>query len=410
MQTWLRVRHRRTALAVLSTLVIACLAAPAAAQQPDTTTRTSLIEQAQAEKAAVLQPYKPTAAEKYLDYAEAYLTSGKLHWHPYFTSAYAGGGFTLGAGYLQHVGSYNVLNLRGSLTFSGYKRVEAAFTAPRAFGKQIGLSFLGGWREATQVGFYGIGTSTEKDSRANYGFQQPYGSAAIDLSPAFRVLVLRGGFEASQWEQGPGSGSAPSVETVYTPATLPGLGAKPTYLHSQGTVGIDWRPSPGYARRGGFYGVTFHDFADPDKAYGFTQMDYEAIQHIPVLREAWVLSFHGLVETSSPKSNEQVPFFMLPSVGGGSELRGFSTWRFRDRNSLLLQAEWRIMVNRFIDTAVFVDGGKVTAHRSDLNLDALKTDGGFGIRFHGPLATPLRIDVAKGNEGIVLVFSATGVF
>lgn len=32
---------------------------------------------------------------------------------------------------------------------------------------------------------------------------------------------------------------------------------------------------------------------------------------------------------------------MLPSVGGGSSLRGFASWRFRDRNSLLLQAEWR---------------------------------------------------------------------
>ena len=55
---------------------------------------------------------------------------------------------------------------------------------------------------------------------------------------------------------------------------------------------------------------------------------------------------------------------MLPSVGGGSSLRGFSSWRFRDSNSLLLQAEWRIMVNRFLDTAFFYDAGKVAAqHR-----------------------------------------------
>ncbi len=212
--------------------------------------------------------------------------------------------------------------------------------------------------------------------------------------------MVRGGFEVSQWQQTPGAGSVPSVETIYTPATLPGLGAEPTYLHSQGTVGIDSRPSPGYARRGGFYGVTFHDFADPDHAFGFKQVDYEAIQHIPLKREAWVLSFRGLVETTYFKTDQQIPFFMLPSIGGGSDLRGFSSWRFRDRNSLLLQAEWRIIVNRFIDMAVFYDAGKVTAHRSDLNLDGLKMDGGLGFRFHGPLATPIRIDFAKGNEGL----------
>jgi hypothetical protein len=396
---------------LLGGLLAACLAAPAAAQEPETATRASLIEQAREEKAAAAQPYKPGAAEKYLDYAENFLKSGQLHWHPFFNSAYAGGGFTVGGGYMQHVGSYNLLDFRGSITPSGYKRVEAAFTVPGlSFGRRFNLSLLGGWREATQVGFYGIGTSTSPDSRVNYGFKQPYGSASLDLFPARRLLVLRAGFEASQWQQTSGSGSVPSIETVYTPATLTGLGATVSYLHSQGTVGIDWRPSPGYARRGGFYGVTFHDFADPDNAYGFKQVDYEAIQHIPVLREAWVLSFRGFVETTTAKSGEQVPFFMLPSAGGGSDLRGFSSWRFRDRNSLLLQAEWRIMVNRYVDMAVFYDAGKVAANRSDLNLDGLKTDGGLGFRFHGPLATPLRIDFAKSNEGLSIVFAASAVF
>jgi len=397
--------------ALLGTFMVVCLAAPAGAQESETTTRTSLIEQAQADKVATVAPYKPGTAERYLDYAENYLTSGQLHWHPFFTSAYSGGGFTAGAGYLQHLGSYSILDLRGSLTPSGYKRVEAAFTAPGAvFGQRMNLAIVGGWREATQVGFFGTGTSTAKDSRVNYGFKQPYGSASIEIFPAHSLLVLRGGFEASQWQQTSGTGSAPSIETVYTPASLPGLGAKTTYLHSQATAGIDWRPSPGYARRGGFYGVTFHDFTDPDNVYGFKQVDYEAIQHIPLLREAWVLSFRGAVETTTAKGSEQIPFFMLPALGGGSDLRGFSSWRFRDGNSLLLQGEWRIMVNRFVDMAVFFDAGKVTPHRHDLNLDGLKTDGGIGFRLHGPLATPLRVEFAKSHEGLVLVFGSSAVF
>jgi hypothetical protein len=396
---------------LLGTFLIACLAAPAVAQDSATTTRTSLIEHAQAEKAAALHQYTPGAAETYLNYAENYLTKGQLHWHPFFDNAYAGGGFTLGGGYMQHIGAYNVLDGRGSFTFLGYKRIEAEFSAPGAwFGRRVNLSFLGGWREATQVGFYGLGNSTSKESRVNYGFKQPYGSATIDIHPTHAPLVVRGGFEASQWQQTPGAGTVPSVETAYTQATLPGLGAKPTYFHTQGTIGIDTRPSPGYARRGGFYGVTYHDFTDPDSAFGFWQGDYEAIQHIPLKREAWVLSFRGLVETTYLKSNQQVPFFMLPSLGGASDLRALSSWRLRDRNALLLQAEWRVIVNRFVDTAVFTDAGKVTAHRSDLNLDGLKMDGGLGFRFHGPAATPFRLDFAKGNEGFVIVLGASAVF
>jgi hypothetical protein len=390
------------------TLFIALLAAPAGAQAPEADTRTAQIEQEQAEKSTQLHPYVPTKAERYIDYAQTVLTTGK-NWHPFFENAYSGGGFTLGAGYRKYFGSYNSVDTRGSITFSGYKRIEAEFLAPRLFKRQGSLSVIGGWREATQVGYYGTGTSTSQNDRANYGFKQPYGRATLTVRPAHRLLLLRGAAEITQWQQTT-SGTAPSVEEVYTPATLPGLGASVNYFHSDGTVGIDTRETSGYARRGGFYGVTFHDFADLDSQFGFTQVDYEGLQHVPVLREAWVLSFHGIVSTTGTKSGEQIPFFMLPSVGGGSSLRAFSSWRFRDRNSMLLQAEWRVMVNRFLDMAVFYDAGKVTAHTSDLDFDNLKSDYGLGFRFHGPLATPLRIDFAKGNEGFNIVWAASAVF
>jgi len=389
--------------------VATLLAVPAGAQTPEAGTRTELVEHAQSEKAGELHPYVPNKAEKYLNYAENVLTTG-MHLHPYFESAYSGGGFTLGAGYRSYVSSYNTVDVRGSLTFSGYKRIEGEFVAPRLFDRRATLSLVGGWREATQVGYFGLGTSNSKDDRANYGFKQPYGLATLDVRPGHRVLVVRGGLEASQWQQTPGSGSVPSVEEVYTPETLPGLGVTITYLHSQGMVGFDSRPSPDYARRGGFYGVTAHDFADQNSKYGFTQWEYEALQHVPLLRDAWVLSFHGRVSTTGTKSDQQIPFFMLPSVGGGHSLRGYSSWRFRDRNSLELQAEWRVIVNRFVDASVFYDAGKVTAHARDLNLNDLKNDYGLGFRLHGPLATPLRIDFAKGNEGLAIVFAATAVF
>ena len=48
-------------------VLVSWQSAPAAAQEPETPTRTSLIEQAQAEKERALRPYTPGAAEKYLE-------------------------------------------------------------------------------------------------------------------------------------------------------------------------------------------------------------------------------------------------------------------------------------------------------------------------------------------------------
>jgi hypothetical protein len=379
-------------------------------QAPPATSRQAAIEQQQAAKVKALQPYRPNAGERIFDRLDVLLEGGGLRWHPFFESAYAGGGFTLGAGRRTFVSAYNSIDIRGSYTFSGYKRAEVEFVAPRMFRRRGHLSVLGGWREATQVGFFGIGNDTVKEDRTNYLFQQPYGSALLTVFPTRRVFMLRGGAEYTRWSQEPGEGRYPSVETRYTPAELPGLGAEVTYLHTQGTIGIDWRTSPGYTRRGGFYGVTVHDYADRDDALGFQMVEYEAIQHIPILREAWVLSFRGRVQGVNDKDDQLTPFFMLPALGGGSTLRGYSSWRFRDQNSLLLQAEWRIIVNRYLDMAFFYDAGKVAARRSDLDLDNLKDDFGFGLRFHGPASTPLRVELAKGNEGLTFVFTASAVF
>jgi Omp85 superfamily domain len=392
---------------------ILCAAHAARAQSPPAgaDTRAGRLAAQKKEKAALVKPYEPNKAEIWVKKLEEQFLTGALDWHPFFTSAYAGGGFTLGAGYVTHVSAYNTIDLRGSWTPSGYLRLESEFLAPRLFDRRGVLSVIGGWREATQVGFYGTGTgNTSVDDRANYSFRQPYGSATLDVRPARNWLVFSGGLEYSQWNQRPGEGTEPSVDEVYTPETLPGLGAKVTYLHIQGTAAIDWRTSSGYSRRGGYYGATVHDYNDVDDLYGFQQVDYEAIQHVPILRDAWVLSLHGRVETTYGGDDQEIPFFMLPALGGGSSLRGFASWRFRDRHSLLLQAEWRVLVNSFFDTALFYDAGKVTASTSDLDFNSLKKDYGIGFRVHGPAATPLRIEFAKSNEGLALVFSAHASF
>ena len=396
---------------ILMTVTLVSGAATAAfAQTSEPDSRQAVVEQAQSEKAGSLHPYVPSRAERLITQLENALVNATTTWHPYFQNAYSGGGFALGAGYMRHVSPYNFVDVRGSYSVSGYKLAEAEFSAPRLFHRRGQLSMIGGWRDATEVGFYGFGSNTTLSNRANYAFDQPYGGARMTFWPTRRLFMLRGGVDVARWSLTDPTGRSPSVQAVYTPATLPGLGTVTTLRHSQATVGIDSRLSDGYARRGGFYGVTAHDFSDNDSRFGFRQVDYEAIQHIPILRETWVISLRGLASTTWRKNGQQIPFFALPSLGGGSNLRGFSSWRFRDQNSLLLQAEWRIMVNRFFDTAVFYDTGKVAAHRSDLDFDGLRNDYGFGARFHSPFATVFRIDVARSREGTRLVFASSAVF
>ena len=344
---------------------IVCMAGAASAQQPAEDTRAARVAAEQQEKAKQLKPYEPNKAEVWVAKLEEQFITGSLHWHPFFTSAYAGGGFTLGAGYSTHVSSYNTIDVRGSYTFSGYKRIESEFVAPRLFGRRGRLSVLGGWREATSVGFYGIGTdNTSKDDRTNYSFKQPYASAMLDVRPRRKALVFGGGVEYSQWDQGPGDGSAPSVDEVYTPATLPGLDATVTYLHTQGTAALDWRTSAGYSRRGGYYGVTVHDYADTRRRLQLSAGRLRCDPASPDLPGRCSCS-RCTAGSRRPTRSTTTPFpssCCRRSAAGracaASRAGGFATV-----HSLLLQAEWRVLVNGFFDMALFYDAGKVTARR-----------------------------------------------
>ena len=391
-------------------LAVVATARLAHAQQAEPTTRQGAIEQQEAAKVKDLRPYTPNKGERISLKIQDAIAGETKRFHPFFDSAYPGGGFAVGAGFTQYVSAYNYLDFRGSYSFSNYKRLETEFVAPHLFHRRGHLSVLGGWRDAPEVDWPGTGNDTSRDDRTSYRLKRPYGSALLTLKPTRRYMTLRGGVELTKITQESGEGRFPSVETVYTPATLPGLFADPTYLHTQATFGFDWRTSEGYTRRGGFVGVTAHQYNDRDDQFGFRQLDYEGILHIPVLREAWVFSFRARAQTTDDRNDEVTPFFMYPFLGGSSTLRGYSSLRFRDRNSILFQGEWRIMANRYLDSAIFYDAGKVTARRSDLDFDGLKHDFGFGVRFHGPTATPLRIELAKGNEGLVLVFATSAVF
>jgi len=381
----------------------------ALAQAPDPSTRTGALEQAQAEKVKALTPQEPKKFERLTGRAEAMLTRGGNHWYPYFENSYTGGGFPFGAGYSWFLNGYSTMDVRGSITPKGYTLAEAEFLNPRIFNRRGTLSMIGGWREATEVPFYGLGDS-RPENRVNYGFEQPHVSGLLTLKPTRRLLVVSGGIEYTQWNLQPGEGSFPSIGDLFPPGDLAGIDAKVNYLHTQVGVGLDWRPAELYARRGGYYGITVHEYDDNDDQFGFREVRYEAVQHIPILREAWVLSFRGRVITSSAKTDQRVPFFMTPSLGSGGTLRAYPVRRFRGEDTLLLQGEWRIMINRFMDTAVFYDAGKAVQDEEDLDFKHLKTDVGFGFRLHGPFRTLLRTDVAKGSEGYQFVTSVQPVF
>jgi hypothetical protein len=391
--------------AVRLTVVAWAIALPGAAFAQDT--REGIHTAEQAAKAGQLKAYRPSRGEEILDRVTQRLTLAPSGFYPYFGSVYSGGGFTLGAAYRQFVSDRTSLTVSGLYSIKNYKLIDATYDVP-AVRKRPQLTFKVGWRDATQVAYHGLSIDSPED-RTSFRMEQAYGGAEVTARPG-GWTVFRGGVTFEDFTLSEGSGSAPSIEEVFTPATAPGLGQNPTYVHALASAGIDTRPAAGYARRGGLYEVVYHNYNDSDDSLSFDLLETQVVQHIPVLRENWVFSLRGELR-SALHEEDTVPFFLLPHLGSGSTLRGYSSWRFRDRHSLLFSGEYRWIPNRLaFDAALFYDTGMVADRFEALTIGRFMSDFGFGVRFHSPVATPLRIELAKGSEGLRLVFAGSAAF
>lgn len=401
----MRVRsHARRAAPLLIAALTALNAAPAMAQD----SREAEIVRKQEEKARQLHTYKPNKVEDILQQFQDALVLAPNGIYPVFGSVYSGGGFTLGAGYRRYLGDRLNWNLTGLYSAKGYKLFELSLHSPRPLTGHVDFRAAAGWRDATQVAFYGLGIASP-DAETTYRMQQGYVGGEVWARPR-SWSVLRGALAYESFTMSDGYGGVPDTDDVFTKKTAPGLGDNPDYVHATLAGGIDTRLSPEYARRGSFVEVALQDYVDTRQIYSFRRVDIETVQHVPFMRENWVLSLRGRMQ-STVGDTDTVPYFLLPSLGSGSTLRGFHSWRFRDRQSLLMQAEWRWFPNRMaLDAALFFDAGTVADRPDALRLADMKTDIGFGIRFHSPVATPLRVEVAAGREGLKLVFGASAAF
>jgi hemolysin activation/secretion protein len=105
-------------------------------------------------------------------------------------------------------------------------------------------------------------------------------------------------------------------------------------------------------------------------------------------------------------SGGDLPFFELPSVGGGNLLRGYAADRFRDATAMALQADYRFPVYGKFKGALFGAAGNVAPDIASIGEGGLKTAWGIGLRYQtGPTPdTSFRLDIGWTGEGYGVYF------
>jgi hypothetical protein len=380
-------------------LTLVSMAAGAANAQD---TRADAIRQQQFEKQQRVYPPQPTMAERTIDRLEQWgVISGPPRGvYPWIGSIYPGSGAAGGAGVRTAFGNDGALNVFAGRSIRSSTIGQADLALPTFARNRGRLTVSGQYIDATDVKYYGIGNESSKDSLTTFGYSPIRGSTRFDVDVSSRFTA---GGEIAYLEVGTSDGS---VDT-------PGLEfSEFHFINSTARASFDWRQRLGYSGSGGVYRVRFDDFRDRDhERYSFRSVEAEALQLIPILRANWVIMLRGVATITDADVSNEVPYFLMPSIGGGASVRGYPDFRFRDRNRLVMNAELRWAPARFMDMALFYDAGKVEPRHQDLDFDNLKTAYGAGMRIIGPKGYALRLEAAHSREHRVrLILSAGGAF
>jgi hypothetical protein len=328
----------------------------------------------------------------------------KEGFYPELSNMPTGAGWiSIGPGYRRWLfGDRAFADASAAISWRAYKMAQARFELPALMRNRLVVGSQAMWLDATQITYFGNGPLSQERDRSEYRMKTTDVVGYLAVRPA-NWLELGGRVGVLQRpEILPPAGTFrrghPAAEVRFADDIVFQRPEQPSFVHADATITADTRDARGHPTRGGVYRAVWSSYADRDAgAFSFRRYEAEAAQFVPLARRRVVLAVHGWLIASDTSDGRQIPFYLMPSLGGGSSLRAYPDFRFHDRHAAVVTVESRFALMTHVDVAAFADAGNVAHRFGDLNLD--RRAYGVGLRVHTTRSTVARLDVAHGAEG-----------
>jgi hypothetical protein len=321
------------------------------------------------------------------------------------------GWLSIGPGYRHDVlNGTAFVDASAAVSWRAYNMMQGRFEVPELFTERFSVGAQVMWQDQMQINYFGIGPNSLEDDQSQYRMQSIDTVGYATYRPTTSLAITgEFGFLRRPDILSPNGLFRPTVPTTVEEfPNDPGVSDpfQPNYAHTELSVTSDTRDHRSYPTSGHVFRGAMTSFVDQSTTVGtftFRQFEAEGVQFIPLRpNRSWVLALRGWIVSSDVPIGNEVPFYLLPSLGGNNSLRSYDDYRFHDQNLLLTNVESRWGLWTHLDGALFLDAGNVGARVQDLNLDKVSVGG--GVRLHTGKATFARLDVAFGAEGWNAVF------
>jgi hypothetical protein len=308
------------------------------------------------------------------------------------------------------------LQLAAGITHRGYDRAAASLDSLRWGPLTSGLRLQ--YDDRPEEDFFGVGLTSRRLDRSTYEQREVLGGlhSLVDLGGAWR-LSLQVAASQSDIDRGRDE-QFPAAQDRFDPRRVVGLDGRFRFLDYGVGVVYDSRDVPRYARRGSYLqlGVQATDGLG-DTPHAFTKYVFEVQHAVPLPGHRRGLAGRLRAVVTDNRAQEDIPVFRLEPLGGSRSIRGYSTYRFLDKDLLLGNLEYRFPVwsieppnGQALDGVVFLDFGTVMSNLEDTQQRDLRSGAGVGVRMVTAHDLLFRADNAWTSEGYRFHLGLRGTF
>ena len=205
-----------------------------------------------------------------------------------------------------------------SLSLRRYAEAQATIRSSSVEGRSsIGAQIIA--QDFPQLNYFGLGADSVKSDHSDYRLRR-VGAMALGNIHATRALSVdwRAGYTQGRLLPGT-SAITPSIERRFDADSAPGLAETMRYVHGDGALSVDWRDRPGYPTEGGMFRAGLSRYQSlAGEARSFSRLDLDTVHYLPIFRRNFDLVVRGRMTLSQPDAGSQVPFYMLPTLGGSA--------------------------------------------------------------------------------------------
>jgi surface antigen Omp85-like protein len=305
------------------------------------------------------------------------------------------------AGYLEH--RHTSIELRGSDA-----RLDGLFKDHTHKSPGFSLYVERKYRRLPGLSLFGDDLAGQA-ARADFGISGTT-MDAVALWQLTSAFGIGGRVGTLSFELSPGTNdSATNAEVAFGPQLLDDGLRTARYTTAGIGAALDRRDLPGAATRGWFAGATVWHYASRTATLpSFTR--YAADLHAyHAVRPRHVIAAR-LIGSLDNSDDQAAPFYLLPTLGGGHAMRGYSTDRLRGARLIASTIEYRWRVARYFEVAPFVDVGRVLGSPLPGTPTGVLTSPGIGLRVRNDKRVLFRVDLARGGDGTRISFSISPPF